>query len=244
MERGFRRGRDPRFLFAQGRHLAGTSRNIRVAAGPSVADNQPGRLPAGARITMSAIRAARRACLGFAFLLAPALAAAETVEYRVLATNKTSTMEKEMRDAAAAGFRFGGTMGGETAFGGNEVVVVMSKVGNAAPRYEYRLLATTKTSTMQRELQEAAAAGFEYKGQSVFSSMFGGKEVVVILERARESTARDRWEYRLLATSKTSTMQRELAETGAQGFEFVGLTVGSTAMGGSELVTITRRKAQ
>jgi hypothetical protein len=193
---------------------------------------------------MFATRAARRACLGLALILAPVTAAAETVEYRVLATNKTSTMEKEMREAAAAGFRFGGTMGGETAFGGNEVVVLMSRVGAAAPRYEYRLLATTRTSTMQRELQDAAAAGFQYKGQSVFSSMFGGKEVVVILERDREATAGERWEYRLLATSKTSTMQRELAEAGAQGFEFVGLTVGSTAMGGSELVTITRRKAQ
>ncbi len=191
-------------------------------------------------------RATRGASLAVALLVnAPLVAgAAETVEYRVLATNKTSTMEKEMQDAAAAGFRFGGTMGGETAFGGNEVVVVMSKVGAAAPRYQYRLLATTKTSTMQRELQEAAAGGFEYKGQSVFSSMFGGKEVVVILERDRDVTSKDRWEYRLLATSKTSTMQRELSEAGAQGFEYVGMTVASTAMGGNELVTITRRKVQ
>ena len=193
-----------------------------------------------------AARVLRRACLALACasVLTPALAGAETVEYRVLATNKTSTMEKEMQEAAAAGFRYGGTMGGDTAFGGNEVVVVMSRVGAAAQRYEYRLLATTKTSTMQRELQDAAAAGFDYKGQSVFSSMFGGKEVVVILERDRESAARERWEYRLLATSKTSTMQRELSTTGAEGFEFVGLTVGSTAVGGNELVTITRRKAR
>jgi hypothetical protein len=193
-------------------------------------------------------RVPRRARVALAFALASIVAveaAAQAVEYRVLATNKTSTMEKEMREAAAAGFRFGGTMGGETAFGGNEVVVVMSKSGSGAPRFEYRLLATSKTSTMQRELQEAAAGGFEYKGQSVFSSMFGGKEVVVILERDREAPpAATKWEYRLLATSKTSTMQRELSETGAAGFEFVGFTVGSTAMGGSELVTITRRKVQ
>jgi hypothetical protein len=193
-------------------------------------------------------RVPRRARLAFVCALtwcAAAPAVAQTVEYRVLATNKTSTMEKEMRDAAAAGFRFGGTMGGETAFGGNEVVVLMSRAGAAAARYEYRLLATTKTSTMQRELQDAAAAGFEYRGQSVFSSMFGGKEVVVILERDREAPpSTTRWEYRLLATSKTSTMQRELSEAGAAGFEFVGMTVGSTAMGGNELVTITRRKVQ
>lgn len=196
-------------------------------------------------MTLFAARVARGACLAVTLLVGSAVAAAaETVDYRVLATNKTSTMQKEMSDAAAAGFRFGGTMGGETAFGGNEVVVVMTRAGNAPARYEYRLLATTKTSTMQRELQEAGTAGFEYRGQSVFSSMFGGKEVVVILERDRESTSKDRWEYRLLATSKTSTMQRELSETGAQGFEFVGMTVASTAMGGSELVTITRRKVQ
>ena len=194
-----------------------------------------------------AARAARRACLVVALSLSSTVvagAAADTVEYRVLATNKTSTMEKEMRDAAAAGFRFGGTMGGDTAFGGNEVVVLMTKAGGGSQRYEYRLLATSKTSTMQRELQDAAAAGFEYRGQTVFASMFGGKEVVVILERDREATGTARWEYRLLATSKTSTMQRELSSTGADGFEFVGLTVGPTSMGGSELVTITRRKVQ
>lgn len=198
-------------------------------------------------MTFFAARVSRGACLAVALSVSPVAAeaaAAETVEYRVLATNKTSTMQKEMSEAAAAGFRFGGTMGGETAFGGNEVVVVMTRVGNASPRYEYRLLATTKTSTMQRELQEAGSAGFEYKGQSVFSSMFGGKEVVVILERDRDATSKDRWEYRLLATSKTSTMQKELSDTGAQGFEYVGMTVASTAMGGSELVTITRRKVQ
>jgi hypothetical protein len=198
-------------------------------------------------VTLVAARVSRGACLVVALVAsstAAATAGADAVEYRVLATNKTSTMEKEMQDAAAAGFRFGGTMGGETAFGGNEVAVVMTRIGKAAPRYEYRLLATTKTSTMQRELQEAGSGGFEYKGQSVFSSMFGGKEVVVILERDREATSKDRWEYRLLATSKTSTMQRELSDAGAQGFEFVGMTVGSTAMGGSELVTITRRKVQ
>ena len=197
-------------------------------------------MPSPARV----LRRASVALVLASAALTPTLAAAQAVEYRVLATNKTSTMEKEMQEAASAGFRFGGTMGGETAFGGNEVVVVMTKAGGGAARYEYRLLATTKTSTMQKELQDAAMAGFEYKGQSVFSSMFGGKEVVVILERDREAAVKDRWEYRLLATSKTSTMQKELSETGSQGFEFVGLTVGSTAMGGSELVTITRRKAR
>jgi hypothetical protein len=162
-------------------------------------------------------------------------------EFRLLATNKTSTMQKEMNAAADAGFHFEGTMGGETSFGGSEVVVIMSR-DPAAPkkRYEYKLLATSKTSTMQKELQQAGNAGFEFKGQSVYSSTFGGKEVVVILERDAEAKIMQ-WEYKLLATKKTSTMQRELNEAGAEGFIFVGVTVGDTLIGGNEVVSILRR---
>ena len=164
-------------------------------------------------------------------------------DYRVLATNKTSTMQKEMQEAADAGFRFTGVMGGETSFGGSEVVVVMTK-GARGGKSSYRLLATNKTSTMQKELQEAGDAGFEYRGQSVFKSAFGGKEVVVILERDETNPQTARFEYRLLATKKTGTMQKELQDAGEQGFEFVGITVADTLVGGRETVSIVRRKLE
>lgn len=165
------------------------------------------------------------------------------VEYRVLATNRTSTMQKEINEAADAGFRFEGVMGGNTSFGGSEAVVIMSKPGAvaASARYTYKLLATNRTSTMQKELQEAGDEGFEYKGQTVFKTTFGGQEVVIILESDRDSKRRPRFEYRLLATKRTSTMQKELQEAGHQGFKFVGVTVSDTAFGGSEVVCILRR---
>ncbi len=175
-------------------------------------------------------------------LSASAAFAQETTDYRVLATNKTSTMQAEMNEAAAAGFRFGGVMGGETSFGGAEVVVIMTKADRGDPRFEYRLLATNKTSTMQKEMQEAGDAGYEYKGQSVFKSAFGGKEVVVILERDKHAKATGAFEYRLTATKKTSTLQKELAEAGGAGYEFVGMTVADTLVGGSEVIAILRRK--
>src|SRR5262245_9010267 len=130
---------------------------------------------------------------------AHAQSARPVVDYKMLATSRTSTMEKEMKDAAEAGYRFGGVMGGETAFGGSEVVVVMSRNDAAAGRFDYRLLATNKTSTMQSELQAAGDQGFEYRGQTVFKTAFGGKEVVVILERDLNAASRKRYEYRLLA---------------------------------------------
>jgi hypothetical protein len=97
---------------------------------------------------------------------------------------------------------------------------------------------------MQAELQQAADAGFQYVGQTVFKSRFGGSEVACILERDTTRERPARHEYRLLATSKTSTMQKELQEAGAEGFEMVGLTVGQTALGGTELVSILRRSAE
>ena len=162
-------------------------------------------------------------------------------EYLLLATNKTSTMQEEMQEAAEAGYAFAGVMGGETSFGGSEVVIVMERLSDSMPRFEYRLLATSKTSTMQNELQEAGDAGFSYRGQTVFNSTFGGDEPVVILERDLDQTSASPFEYRLLATKKTSTMQEELGEAGAAGFQFVGVTVASTRFGGDEVVTILRR---
>jgi hypothetical protein len=50
-----------------------------------------------------------------------------------------------------------------------------------------------------------------------------------------------KYEYRLLATSKTSTLQKELSDAGAHGFDLVGMTVGQTAAGGDEVVAILRR---
>jgi hypothetical protein len=176
--------------------------------------------------------------------LATPAGADDEIQHRVLATSKTSTMEKELRDAGEAGFRFAAVMGGETAFGGSEVVVLMSKRPGDPARYRYKLLASTKTSTMQSELQAAADDGYEYVGQTVFTSLFGGDEVVTILERPAERTDMAQWDYKLVATSKTSTLQKELGVAGGDGYEVVGMTIGTTAMGGSELVTIMRRRRE
>jgi len=163
-----------------------------------------------------------------------------THDYRVLATTRTATMEKEMNQAADAGYRFRLVMGGETA-AGNEVVAVMERSSEPGTRYQYRLLATSRTSTMQRELQDASEAGYDYVGQTIFESTFGGDQVTCILERVVGGRPQPRFTYRMLATSRTSTLQKELQTAAAEGFEAVGLTIGKTAVGGNELVTIVRR---
>lgn len=94
---------------------------------------------------------------------------------------------------------------------------------------------------MQKEMQQAANDGYAYLDQTVFESAFGGKEVAVIMELDPAAGKGLRSSYRLLATTKTSTMQKELQEAGAQGYVLLGLTIGKTEMGGDEIITILRK---
>ena len=48
-------------------------------------------------------------------------------------------------------------------------------------------------------------------------------------------------EFKLLATSKTSTLEKEVQQAGAVGYEIVGMTLSKTALGGKELVAILKR---
>jgi hypothetical protein len=174
---------------------------------------------------------------------APLVAAGGQIDYVLLATQKTSTLQKELNQMARGGYRLRATMGGGTAYGGDETVAIMARDAAAASvhRYEYKLLATNKTSTIQKEMQAEAREGFTYAGQSAHDTTFGGREVVVIMERAVDDPYERTHEYKLLATNKTSTMQKELREAGAEGFDIVGMTVAETMFGGKEIVSILER---
>ena len=167
---------------------------------------------------------------------------AQKYDYRLLATSKTASMEKEMNQAADAGFVFGSVMGGESSIGGKEVLVVMVKnLTSPVATRKYSLLTASKTGTLQKELQQAGDEGFAYCGQTVFESTFGGREVSIILEQRPSGAKEKRIEYKLLATSKTSTMEKELKQAGDAGFEFLGVVIGKTALGGKEVISILQK---
>jgi hypothetical protein len=58
---------------------------------------------------------------------------------------------------------------------------VLERPPKPTKRYEYKLLATTKTSTLQKEVTEAQAAGF------VLVGMVSRGEHMVIMEREAEA---------------------------------------------------------
>lgn len=106
--------------------------------------------------------------------------------YLVLATQRTGTMQDELSEAAARGYVLVDMFGGETAVGGQETVAIMRN-DTPGPEMEYLLIATSRTSTLQDELNEAHRRGFDFRDLVVFNTLFGGEELVVIMERnARE----------------------------------------------------------
>lgn len=150
-------------------------------------------------------------------------------------------MEKELNEGAAAGFRFSKVMGGKASNGGQVIIAMVKEpVVPSQEIRKYRLLATTRTSTMQAEMQQLADGGYVYLDHTVFESATGGKEVVVIMELDPLTNQAPHSSYRLLATTRTSTMQKELQDAGAQGYALLGLTAGKTA-GGSEVIAILRK---
>ena len=102
--------------------------------------------------------------------------------YLLLATKKTSTMQKELTEVAEKGYVI--RMGSPTS--SNEMALFLERAAEPPDTYTYQLLATRRTGTMQKELTEAAEEGFRLLPRTMISkqpTLFGGVEIVCILER-------------------------------------------------------------
>lgn len=143
----------------------------------------------------------------------------ENLQYKLLATTRTSTMQKEIDETSAQGYRI--IVGAPTS--GSEMALFLSRDGTVAEPYSYKLLATTRTSTMQKELNEMAEGGFRLIPSTMIAKkqLLGGVEIVMIMEKPPRVTKK--YEYRLLATTRTSTLQKEVTEAKDAGFVVVGM---------------------
>ena len=93
-------------------------------------------------------------------------------------------MQEEMRQAGNEGYDYRGLTVYQSAFGGDEAIVIMENDSDApSVRYEYLLGATSRTSTLQKELTDAGQQGFESVGLSVGQTYFAGDEVLVVTRK-------------------------------------------------------------
>ena len=160
-----------------------------------------------------------RVAVAVCALMLAAPAAAQD-KFLLLAANRTGTMQDELNAAGANGYRFVGAQGGETAFGGNEVVVVMVRDPEGR-RFRYILLATNRTGTMEQELN-GVRPEFNVVGMTIFSSTFGGKESAVILEAETSALTTAPTSSPSTLGSVPSADRSDAATAGGSGIYLVG----------------------
>ncbi len=155
-------------------------------------------------------------------LLSIAMTAGDTVidpshKYVLLATSKTSTMQKELDSAAEKGFRLAMGSGLES----NEVAMMMERIPEGSEKYSYKLLATTRTGSMEKEINAVAKEGYRLHPRTL-SSKTGmlTREIVVIMEKDPNQKGHE-YEYKLLATTLTGTLQKEMTAAANEGYTLV-----------------------
>ena len=137
--------------------------------------------------------------------------------YILLATNRIGTMEKELVDTVARGYRVVAATGAH-----KEMLVAFEKLAAGDPKPEYRLLSTTRSGTMEREMIAASHEGYRLLPMTLCAleksaGMLGsyGYEVAAIMEKSPSSPP---VEYKMLSTKRVPTLERELAEAEAAGW--------------------------
>ena len=145
----------------------------------------------------------------------------EQREIRFVSTTKAGTMERELNQLAAEGFRLERVSKSSM---GDDVAVLVERLPNIVnpTRYEYKLVSTLRTPTLEKELLQAADQGFELRGLISFfrpglNALLQGDETAALMERRAGETSRQH-DYRMLSTRREGTMRKELDEALAAGF--------------------------
>lgn len=107
--------------------------------------------------------------------------------------------------------------------------VIMEKSMGATDVSDYVLHSTVRTGSLQNDLNQSAAKGYEL----VAISTYGANNV--LMEKRSPDSLPAPARYLLLATTRTSTMQREINESVAKGYAVVA------GSGGEELVIIMEK---
>lgn len=144
--------------------------------------------------------------------------------WQIVTAKRTSTMQETLAGLGRDGYRI------VDSSGGRELTYLVVKAADPTAA-EYRLIATTKSTTFERELNEAAKEGFTFVPASLASMAGGGSgfrlparatnEVVGVMERsARRAT------YKAIGARRRATLDQELADATGQGFVAIAAVVG------------------
>ena len=103
-------------------------------------------------------------------------------QFRVVSTMRTSTMEKEINEAAAEEYRV---------LGSALMNVFLMNGGDGSAKYSYRLIGATRGSTLAKEIQQAGEDGYRLMPSTIMGNPSARAETVLLMERASASKSYD-----------------------------------------------------
>ena len=133
--------------------------------------------------------------------------------YLVLSTKKIGTMEKELDEASAKGFRV--LYGAPTQQ--YDMALFLERLKPSESPYSYKIMATMRNKTMVKELNEFASQGYRLLPRTVvFKQGLITAEMVMLMERAANSGKV--YEYKLISAGKETKLHTKIDAAIAEGF--------------------------
>lgn len=140
--------------------------------------------------------------------------------YLVLSTKKIGTMEKELDEAAAKGFRV--LYGAPTL--AYDMALFLDRIGKGENPYKYKILATVRNTTMEKELNELASQGYRLLPRTIaFKQGFLTAELVMVMEKAPNSNKT--FEYKLITAGREFKLHKRIEAAVNNGFTPVTMIV-------------------
>ena len=138
----------------------------------------------------------------------------EDQSYLVLSTKRIQTMEKELDEVARKGFRV--LYGAPTA--SFDMAILLQRAPEAKDEpYGYKILATSRNKTMEKELNELASQGYRLLPRTiVFKQGLFTAELLMIVER--DPHVKKNYEYKLVAADKETKLHKKIDEAITAGF--------------------------
>jgi hypothetical protein len=145
----------------------------------------------------------------------------DSENYLILSTKKIQTMEKELGEAAAKGFRV--LYGAPTQQ--FDMALFLTRTRTPQP-FSYKIIATSRNKTMEKEINELAAQGYRILPRTaVFKQGLLVAEFVMIMER--DPNVAKSYEYKLVVARVENKLQKDMEEVMKDGFQPVTMiTIG------------------
>ena len=141
--------------------------------------------------------------------------------YLLISTKRIQTMEKELDEAAAKGFRVLYSAPTEQF----DMSILLKRVENPkSESFTYKVLATSRISTMENELNALAKQGFQLLPRTIIlkRGLFTA-ELVMLMERAPDSNKT--YEYKLVVGRTEVKIHKDIDEVGVKGFVPVTMVI-------------------